>query len=40
MATLILALRSDDGKNLISQQIKNSNGAGVKMDVTDQESIN
>ena len=38
--TVIGTSRSDDGKNLISQQIKNSNGAGVKMDVTDQESIN
>ena len=38
--TVIGTSRSDDGKNLISQQIKNSNGAGVEMDVTDQESIN
>ena len=38
--TVIGTSRSDDGMNLISQQIKKSNGAGVKMDVTDQESIN
>ena len=38
--TVIGTSRSDDGANLISQQIKNSNGKGLKMDVTDQESIN
>ena len=32
--------RTDDGANIISQEIKNSNGKGLKMDVTDQESIN
>jgi len=38
--TVIGTSRSDDGANLISQQIKNSDGKGLKMDVTDQESIN
>ena len=38
--TVIGTSRSDDGANLISQQIKNSDGMGLKMDVTDQESIN
>ena len=38
--TVIGTSRSDDGANLISQQIKNSDGIGLKMDVTDQESIN
>ena len=38
--TVIGTSRSDDGANLISQQIKNSDGLGLKMDVTDQESIN
>ena len=38
--TVIGTSRSDDGANLISEQIKNSDGKGLKMDVTDQESIN
>ena len=38
--TVIGTSRSDDGANIISQQIKNSDGIGLKMDVTDQESIN
>ena len=38
--TVIGTSRSDDGADLISQQIKSSNGIGLKMDVTDQESIN
>tara|TARA_B100000035_G_scaffold202498_1_gene173224 strand:- start:186 stop:920 length:735 start_codon:yes stop_codon:yes gene_type:complete len=38
--TVIGTSRSDDGANLISHQIKNSDGVGLKMDVTDQESIN
>ena len=38
--TVIGTSRSDDGANLISKQIKNSDGIGLKMDVTDQESIN
>tara|TARA_Y100001958_G_scaffold46744_1_gene31180 strand:- start:1536 stop:2270 length:735 start_codon:yes stop_codon:yes gene_type:complete len=38
--TVIGTSRSDDGANLISQQIQNSDGIGLKMDVTDQESIN
>ena len=38
--TVIGTSRTDDGVNIISQEIKNSNGKGLKMDVTDQESIN
>ena len=38
--TVIGTSRTDDGANKISQEIKNSNGKGLKMDVTDQESIN
>ena len=38
--TVIGTSRTDDGANIISQEIKNSNGKGLKMDVTDQESIN
>ena len=38
--TVIGTSRTDDGTNIISQEIKNSNGKGLKMDVTDQESIN
>ena len=38
--TVIGTSRTDDGADIISQEIKNSNGKGLKMDVTDQESIN
>ena len=38
--TVIGTSRTDDGANKISQEIKTSNGKGLKMDVTDQESIN
>ena len=38
--TVIGTSRTDDGANIISQEIKTSNGKGLKMDVTDQESIN
>ena len=38
--TVIGTSRSDIGANLISEQINNSNGIGLKMDVTDQKSIN
>ena len=38
--TVIGTSRSDDGSNLISKYIKSSDGIGLKMDVTDQESIN
>ena len=38
--TVIGTSRTDDGANIIAQEIKNSNGKGLKMDVTDQESIN
>ena len=38
--TVIGTSRSDDGSNLISKHIKSSDGIGLKMDVTDQESIN
>ncbi len=38
--TVIGTSRSDDGANIISQEIKGSNGRGLKMDVTNQESIN
>ena len=38
--TVIGTSRSDDGSNLISKHIKSSDGIGLKMDVTDQDSIN
>ena len=38
--TVIGTSSTDDGADIISQEIKNSNGKGLKMDVTDQESIN
>ena len=38
--TVIGTSRTDDGANIISQEINNNDGKGLKMDVTNQESIN
>ena len=38
--TVIGTSRTSDGANIISQEIKSTNGKGFKMDVTNQESIN
>ena len=38
--TVIGTSRTDDGANIISQEINCSGGKGLKMDVTNQESIN
>ena len=38
--TVIGTSRTDDGANIISQEIKSTYGKGLKMDVTNQESIN
>ncbi len=38
--TVIGTSRTDDGANIISQEIKGSNGRGLKMDVPNQEAIN
>ena len=38
--TVIGTSRTDDGANIISQEINSNGGKGLKMDVTDQESIN
>ena len=38
--TVIGTSRTDDGANIISQEINSSGGKGIKMDVTNQESIN
>ena len=38
--TVIGTSRSDDGANIISQEITSNGGKGLKMDVTNQESIN
>jgi 3-oxoacyl-[acyl-carrier protein] reductase len=38
--TVIGTSRSKDGANTISETLKNSNGKGIVMDVTNQESIN
>ena len=38
--TIIGTSRTDDGANIISQEINSSGGKGIKMDVTNQESIN
>ncbi len=38
--TVIGASRTDDGANIISQEINSNGGKGLKMDVTNQESIN
>ena len=38
--TVIGTSRTDDGANLISQEINSNGGKGLKMDVTNQESIN
>ena len=38
--TVIGTSRTKDGANIISQEINNSGGKGLKMDVTNQESIN
>ena len=38
--TVIGTSRTDDGANIISQEINSSGGKGLKMDVTNQESIN
>ena len=38
--TVIGTSRTSDGVNIISQEIKSTNGKGFKMDVTNQESIN
>ena len=38
--TVIGTSRSDDGANIISQEINSNGGKGLKMDVTNQESIN
>ena len=37
--TVIGTSRTNDGVNIISQEIKSTNGKGIKMDVTNQESI-
>ena len=38
--TVIGTSRTDDGANIISQEITSNGGKGLKMDVTNQESIN
>ncbi len=38
--TVIGTSRTDDGANIISQEINSRGGKGIKMDVTNQESIN
>ena len=38
--TVIGTSRTDDGANTISQEINSNGGKGLKMDVTNQESIN
>ena len=38
--TVIGTSRTDDGASIISQEINNNGGKGLKMDVTNQESIN
>ena len=38
--TVIGTSRTDDGANIISQEINSNGGRGLKMDVTNQESIN
>ena len=38
--TVIGTSRTDDGVNIISQEINSNGGKGLKMDVTNQESIN
>jgi len=38
--TVIGTSRTDDGANIISQEVNNNGGKGLKMDVTNQESIN
>lgn len=38
--TVIGTSRTDDGANIISQEINSNGGKGLKMDVTNQESIN
>ena len=38
--TVIGTSRTNDGVNMISQEIKSNDGKGLKMDVTNQESIN
>ena len=38
--TVIGTSRTDDGANIISQEIKSTDGKGLRMDVTNQESIN
>ena len=38
--TVIGTSRTNDGMNMISQEIKSNDGKGLKMDVTNQESIN
>ena len=38
--TVIGTSRTNDGANIISQEIKSNDGKGLKMDVTNQESIN
>ena len=38
--TIIGSSRTDDGANIISQEINSNGGKGLKMDVTNQESIN
>ena len=38
--TVIGTSRTNDGVNIISQEIKSNDGKGLKMDVTNQESIN
>ena len=38
--TIIGTSRTDDGANIISQEINSNGGKGLKMDVTNQESIN
>ena len=38
--TVIGTSRTDDGANIISQKINSNGGKGLKMDVTNQESIN
>ena len=38
--TVIGTSRTNDGANIISQEIKSTDGKGLKMDVTNQESIN
>ena len=38
--TVIGTSRTDDGANIISQEINSNSGKGLKMDVTNQESIN